>query len=302
MSNTRRSFLQSGAAVAAGLTGAVSAGGAQAPSPANVQVPKVKFGKAEISRVVMGANQFYGYSHFNSTYDTVMKEWYTPSKVVEILQRAESYGINTFQALDSNRCVADCERFVAEGGKMHYVVQTTSEPEKVVKSLKPLAMYHAGERTDQLFHAGKQDSIREYCKRARQAGVLIGVGSHNPQFLATVEDQGWDIDFYAGCVYYRTRTPDEWRKALGNEITEMASETYLQSDPPRMYRFMKQTAKHCFAFKVLAAGRVPSVERAFRVAFESIKPTDCLFVGMFPRTKDEVKENAEVVSRILKSA
>jgi hypothetical protein len=47
---------------------------------------------------------------------------------------------------------------------------------------------------------------------------------------------------------------------------------------------------------------VPKVEPAFRLAFESIKPTDCIFVGMFPRTKDEVKENAEIVSRILKSA
>jgi hypothetical protein len=80
------------------------------------------------------------------------------------------------------------------------------------------------------------------------------------------------------------------------------NETYLQGDPPRMYKFMKQTSKQCIAFKVLAAGRVPNVEAAFRLAFESIKPADCLFVGMFPRVKDEVKENAEIVSRILKSA
>jgi hypothetical protein len=191
---------------------------------------------------------------------------------------------------------------VAEGGKMHYVVQSASDPEQVAKSLKPLAIYHAGEYTDRAFHSGKPESVRDWCKRARQAGMLVGVGSHNPEFLATVENQGWDIDFYAGCVYYRTRTPEEWRKALGNDMTEMSSETYLQSDPPRMYKFMKQTAKHCFAFKVLAAGRVPKVEPAFRQAFESIKPTDCLFVGMFPRTKDEVKENAEVVTRILKPA
>lgn len=302
MSNTRRSFLQSSAAVAAGLTGAVSAGGAQTPSPANVQVPKVKFGKAEISRIVMGGNPFYGFSHFNSTYDTVMKEWCTPGKVVEILQRAETYGINTFQVLGMNRCFSDCERFQAEGGKMHYVVQATSDPAEMVKSLKPLAIYHSGEVTDRNFRTGQMDAVREYCKRVRQAGVLVGVGSHNPEFLARVEEQGWDVDFYAGCVYNRTRTADEWRKVLGNEVLELASETYLQSDPPRMYKFFKQTPKPCFAFKVLAAGRVPSVEQAFRVAFESIKPTDCLFVGMFPRTKDEVKENAEVVSRILKSA
>jgi len=64
---------------------------------------------------------------------------------------------------------------------------------------------------------------------------------------------------------------------------------------------MRQTRKPCFAFKILAAGRVPDrgVEQAFRTAFESIKPTDGIYVGMFPKFKDEVRENAEIVHRIL---
>jgi hypothetical protein len=43
------------------------------------------------------------------------------------------------------------------------------------------------------------------------------------------------------------------------------------------------------------------VEQAFRTAFESIKPTDGIFVGVFPRAKDEIRENAEIVHRILTS-
>jgi hypothetical protein len=71
-----------------------------------------------------------------------------------------------------------------------------------------------------------------------------------------------------------------------------------------MYRVMRQTRKPCFAFKILAAGRIPDrgVDQAFRTAFESIKPTDGIYVGMFPRVKDEVKENAERVHRILAGA
>jgi hypothetical protein len=66
---------------------------------------------------------------------------------------------------------------------------------------------------------------------------------------------------------------------------------------------MRQTSKPCFAFKVLAAGRIQEggVEQAFRTAFESIKPIDGIFVGMFPRARDEVRENAEIVHRILQS-
>lgn len=86
-------------------------------------------------------------------------------------------------------------------------------------------------------------------------------------------------------------------------MLEMPREIYLQSDPPRMYRVMRQTKKPCFAFKILAAGRIGSpedVERAFRTAFESLKPTDGVYVGMCPRLRDEVKQNAELVSKILR--
>ncbi len=302
MPNTRRFFLQSSAALAAGLTGGASACRAQEQAAANVQVPKVKFGKAEISRIVLGGNPLYGISHFNQTYDRVMREWCTASKVVEIMQRCQAYGINTFQYFNSSRTQADYERFLSEGGKMHLVVQAAEAPEPIVAAVKPLAVYHAGEFTDNAYRSGKMDIVREYCKKLRQLGVMVGVGSHIPEVLATVEERGWDVDFYAGCVYNRRRTPEEFRKLLGGELPLMPNEVYLESDPPRMYKVMKQTSKPCFAFKVLGAGRVSNVEQSFRLAFESLKPVDCLFVGMFPRIKDEVKENAEIVSRILKSA
>jgi hypothetical protein len=141
---------------------------------------------------------------------------------------------------------------------------------------------------------------------ARQLGVLVGVGTHKPEIIEYVETKGWDVDFYAGCVYNRTRTTEEWKKVLGGEMMEMPKDIYMQSDPPRMYRVMRQTKKHCFAFKILAAGRVTdsaeSLDRAFRTALEGIKPTDCIFVGMFPRTKDEVRDNSERICRIVAGA
>jgi hypothetical protein len=148
---------------------------------------------------------------------------------------------------------------------------------------------------------GKIDTVRDWCRRVRDLGCLVGVGSHKPEVLSLVEAQGWDVDFYAGCVYNITRTEAEWRKALGGELLEMPSEIYLQSDPPRMYAFMRQTRKPCFAYKIMAAGRISerAADQAFKTAYESIKSTDGVFVGMFPRVKDEVRENAERVCRVL---
>jgi hypothetical protein len=267
-----------------------------------LQVPKVKFGNVEISRLVIGCNPFYGYAHFNNVLAAVMREWYTQDKVCEVLHQCNRFGINAFNYLHRGRAPADLERFRAEGGQMHLIVQGDIDPQVIVNAVKPLAVYRHGQFTDTAFQEGKLANVREYCKKLRQLGVLVGVGTHKPEVIATVEEEGWDVDFYAGCVYNRTRTPDEFRKLLGGELPLPAIEVYLDNDPPRMYKVIRQTKKPCFAFKILAAGRIEkpdALDQAYRTAFESIKPTDCIFVGMFPRIQDEVRDNAERVHRVL---
>jgi len=202
------------------------------------------------------------------------------------------------------RLPEDWLRFVAEGGKMHLIMQVLSDDEdtaRLAKTLKPLAMFRQGEVTDIAYRNGTMNSVRDWCKKVRDMGIVVGVGTHKPEVISQVEEEGWDVDFYAGCVYNRTRTREEWKQVLHGEIMEMENEIYVQSDPPRMYGVMRQTTKPCFAFKILAAGRIADggIEQAFRTAFSSIKPNDGVLVGMFPRAKDEVRENAEIVHRIL---
>jgi hypothetical protein len=315
MANTRREFLQAGAALAvSGLSGATAvaqnatgaAQGAHGTGPlpaAAVQVPKMKFGTAEISRMVLGVNPLYGFSHFNSDYSSAMRAFYTQDKVCEVLHQANSWGINAYNYHNGGRSPQDYARFVAEGGKMHLIAQVTAQDDAtaMVRNLKPLALQRRGEEIDLAFRNGTMASEREWCKRARDLGVMVGVGTHKPEVITLVEEQGWDIDFYSGCVYNRTRTPEEWRKELNGQLMEMPGDIYMQSDPARMFAAIRQTAKPCFAFKILAAGRIADggVEQAFRTAFASIKPIDGVYVGVFPQRKDELKENAELVHRIL---
>ena len=322
MSNTRRKFLQSSAVLAAGLLGTPqtrlnaesSTSNAEAPAGSvrtanqnqenvTVQVPKMRFCDVEISRLVLGVNPFYGFAHFNANYGGMMADWYTQDKVCEVLHRASAFGINAFNYVHMGRAPQDLARFQVEGGEMHLIVQATEKDDAaaLVRDLKPLALQRRGEEVDWAYQNGQMAREREWCKRARDLGVKVGVGTHKPEVIALVEGQGWDVDFYAGCVYNRTRPLDEWRQVLGGQLLEMPHEMYLQGDPLRMYKVMRQTSKPCFAFKILAAGRIADsdVEKAFRTAFENIKPNDGVYVGMFPRRKDEVKENAELVARIL---
>jgi len=137
---TRRSFLQS-AAVAAALSGASgleaqalsrASGGiltepASARPAAPVQVPKMKFSDTEISRMVLGVNPFCGYAHYNNNFSGAMKDWYTPERVCAVMHDAARYGINAFNYVALERLPQDWLRFVAEGGKMHLIMQVLSD-------------------------------------------------------------------------------------------------------------------------------------------------------------------------------
>jgi hypothetical protein len=60
---------------------------------------------------------------------------------------------------------------------------------------------------------------------------------------------------------------------------------------------IRQVKQPCLGFKILAAGRMcssdPQVEAAFKFAFEHLKPTDGVIVGMYPRYQDQIGQNAQ---------
>src|SRR5664279_5132279 len=92
-SNSRRSFLQ----LAATLGALAPAAGRAAEQSAAPLLPTVKFGKSDITRLIIGSNPLYGYSHFNRTFDQTMREWYTQDRKMEVLHACERHGINTWQ-------------------------------------------------------------------------------------------------------------------------------------------------------------------------------------------------------------
>jgi hypothetical protein len=159
--------------------------------------------------------------------------------------------------------------------------------------MKPIGIAHHGNRTDDRFREGKHELVHDFCKRVRDSGVLVGVSTHNPVVVDYIEGRGWNIDYYMTCFHYVSRPPEATRKLCGGELP--LGEPFLAGDPARMCKMIRQTRRTCLAFKILSAGRAihspESVEQAFRFAFENIKPQDCVIVGMYPRYKDEVKEN-----------
>jgi hypothetical protein len=190
---------------------------------------------------------------------------------------------------------------MAEGGQMHYLAIASAGNKSSIPILANagcIGIAHHGEVTDRLFKTGQIDQMEEYLKRVRDAGLLVGVSTHMPDVVDTVESKGWDIDYYMTCVYERHRSQNELERLLGQAPIPVG-EVYLPLDPPRMFRAMNQTDRPCLAFKILAAGRLSErrqwVEQAFRQTLQSIKPTDGLIVGIYDRYTDQPAEDAALV-------
>lgn len=295
----RRAFLQTSAGLAASAAAAETA-----PT-----LPTVRFGKTQITRLIIGSNPFYGYSHTNRALDQCMREYYTQDRRMEVLHAAERNGINTWQLHYDVQPMADFARYRAEGGKMHLILLADFELMKnpkllpEVAKLGPLGIAHHGNRTDERFRNGQKALVRDFLKAVRDTGVMVGLSAHNPGVIDTVESEGWDLDYYQACLYRVSRTVEETRAQFGEAPL---GEAFMERDPERMCKMIRQTKKPCLAFKLLGAGRTSNspaaVEKSYRFAYANIKPGDAAIVGMFPKFRDEVKENTDLVRRVLTTA
>jgi hypothetical protein len=120
--STRRAFLQQAAGLAAGAAALAEAGqAADKPATGPELLPTVKLGTHHVTRLIIGGNPIYGYSHFNKLFSQHQTTWHTPQRVVELLQRCEKAGINTWQNSYAQRTLDDLDRLREAGGKLHWL-------------------------------------------------------------------------------------------------------------------------------------------------------------------------------------
>jgi hypothetical protein len=302
--STRRDFLhQATAGVAAAATAAPAADKDTAPL-----LPTVKLGSHAVTRLILGGNPIYGYSHFNRLLSKHMTDWHTPQRVVELLKSCARAGINTWQNSFAERTLQDVDRVRKAGVPFHWLCLGKPDwdrnPQHVVEAArrKPIGIAPHGALAERLHRQKKLTILTDLLKRIRDQGVLVGLSAHDPAVVELAEDKGWDVDYYMCCLYYLTRPRDELQKLLGPALP--LGEIYLPTDPPRMFRVIKAVKKPCLVYKLLAAGRrvgTPAeVRTCFETALKNIKPTDAMIVGMYQQHGDQVGANAAVVRELCK--
>lgn len=264
-------------------------------------IPTVPFGSHRISRLIAGSNTLNGGSHLSRFVNMQMKRYFTPLAIQQFLLKCISEGVNTWQGGPGNLDALD--EFRAAGRSMQFISlahdQDGSKPDLAEYARRgTVAVAFHGEATDRLFKDGRIGEARDFLSKIRDAGMLAGVSTHMPDVVDCIESENWQPDFYMTCVYERHRTREELKQLLGR-VPIPVKEVYLEEDPPRMWKAIRDTDKPCLAFKILAAGRVcdepEEVRASFEATFRNIKSTDAVIVGMYPEYEDQIGLNAGYV-------
>ena len=269
-------------------------------------LPTVDFFGKRVSRLICGGNPLSGFSHVSSKLDREMIEYYTMPNLLALLDECRRHGINTFQSRGDRHQMRMYLEHTLAGGQMQWIAQTASEFGDIGANVReiaeygPMAIYHHGTHTDNSWHRGRIDAVQDVIKAIHDRGLPAGIASHIPEVIEYAEEKGWETDFYMCCFYNLAR---QYKSAPAVEQDAYARDQFPDADPPRMTAVIRQVAKPCIGFKIMAASRncstPESTRAAFRYALENVKPTDMVNVGIFQKHRNQVAENAAFVREIL---
>jgi len=272
-------------------------------------LPTINLCGHKVSRLICGGNPLSGISHLSAELDRDMTEYYTMPNLMKLLETCFAHGINTFQSRGDRHQMRMFLEHRLAGGRMQWIAQTASEFSDIhaniaqIAAFGPIAIYHHGTHTDNSWHTGDIDKVRDFVKDIRDRGFPAGIGTHIPEVVEYAEEHGWETDFYMTCFYDLARG---YKSAPAVQQDAYAKDRFQADDPARMTAVMRQVPKPCLGFKFLAASRNCTTPGKLREAFEfalaNIKPTDALVAGIFQKHTNQVAEDASLVREILAAA
>ena len=260
-------------------------------------LPTVDFCGLQITRLTMGANPFGGFSHQNPARDTEMREYYTPERILETWELARNGGINTMITNNETPHVMQAVReYAADGGTLQWIAQVNcrekprmSDAVDEVVDIGCKALYFHGALVDRAYLNRDEETIRAWCDYTRSLGVPVGVAAHAPQAHLWVNTLDV-VDFHTVCFFN-----------CGSLHSGKGHKFQLRDIGPAV-ECIRQIRKPCIGYKIMGAGRIDP-QMAFEYAFQEIKDTDVVNVGMHRGDVDDmVEQNAAIVSGILEQA
>ena len=261
---------------------AKAGGGKEAPR----SLPTIKLGTLEVSRLILGSNPFFGFSHQTDALTKEMNEYYTDEQIAATLDAAAAEGITAVAAPVYERWIRLFNDYLGRGGKLRiWLAQPDSGAEKMPDDIAAAAkggakaIFIQGGRVDEQFGQGKLDVLRAWVDQIKGLGLPAGMAAHRTDVHLEAEKQRFPTDFYFQCVCDPTQG-------------------YRPETREKAFAAIRQIAKPAVAYKILGAGRIPAPE-GFDHAFRHIARKDGVCVGMFPkRNPGEIRQNADLARKL----
>jgi hypothetical protein len=270
----------------------------------NNAMPVGKIGNVTIGRLIIGGNQFSGWSHSRDLkyLRDLFKAYATEKKILETLRLAEEHGINTIITSASDYLT---KHWKERGGQIQWIAQVHPKTDDVTSDIKraidagAVGAYVQGGVGDSFVKGGRVDLLAKAVEFIKSNRVLAGIGGHSLQVPMAVEKAGIQPDFYMKTLHhdrYWSATPKEQRVEFNVDSNgPMDHDNIWSITPEKDIEFMRTVARPWIAFKVLAAGAIHPRE-GFPFAFDN--GADFICVGMFDfQVVEDVNITLEALSK-----
>jgi hypothetical protein len=257
-------------------------------------LPIVDFCGFDVTRLIIGANPFGGFSHQNPERDRAMRTYYTAERIMETWDRAWEAGINTMITNNETpHVIQTTAEYLAKGGPLQWIAQINNNAEKDMRvaidrvvEIGCKAGYLHGGVVDRLYAERDARTLRAYIRHGQAQGIPMGVAGHSPVVHDWVDSLDL-VDFHAVCFFNC------------GSLHSGRGERFRLADVFEAVKGIQRLKKPCIGYKIMGAGRIDP-RMAFEFAFEHIKPTDVVNVGMHRGDRDAmVEENVALVQEIL---
>lgn len=263
-----------------------------------MELPCIRIGDLQVSRLVVGGNPFSAISHQSAQRDKEMRDHYTTQRIKETLRQCEEVGINTFCGRADNHIMRLLNEYWNQGGRIQWLAQTAPERRSLEQNIRQAAragaraIYVQGGTVDAAMEEDRLEELRAPLELIRSLGCAAGLAGHNPQSHLAAQQLGLPADLHMVCFYNLTGR-------RGKIDVANPEDKYHPDDPPAALACIQQLPRPCLAYKVLAAGRRDPTE-ALTYAFENIKPTDAVVVGIYTGDHpSQVHDDARIVQQLL---
>jgi hypothetical protein len=279
---SRREFCKDAALLAAAVA-ACRGGAGWAADAAASEMPKIKLGSLEVSRLILGSNPFFAFTHGNpQASPKVMKEFYTKERTMAVMDAAAGHGITAVWAPCYDRWIQLWNEYQEKGGKLKIWI---AQPDRLPMERELAAAFGngakavciQGEQIDGQVRQQRWDVVRGWLELIKSQKLPAGMASHTATTHLAAEAEGMPTDFYHQTLY----RPDHYvRQGLDESLATI-----------------EKLRKPVVAYKVLGAGRILPKDTLPEV-FKRLRPKDGICLGMFPKERDEVAENAALTRKL----